>query len=943
MKKETLLMKFTNILLVLILVLTNCKSSPQTPAPASAQTQPSIPRGVDIWSMLQRGDERARGYFLSEVEVNARDPQGRTPLHYAAENRDYQLAAFFIALGADVNALDDSLQSPLGISVEKNDEMTIGVLVNAKADIHLPIKGNTSAAVIALGKDSSTFKALLTRDSVQTADSTGKTVLHLASIAGNNQAITDVLSVFSNSAYINKRDRANKNALDYAFDRPDSKEHIVIAEKLILSGGISDSRIFGHFAPAVRSANYNLRLNEGLAPIHFAVMNNYSGLISFLLDKKIDINIKSTSGATALHEAVRTGNLRVISLLITNGADVNARDAKGNTPLHIGIPSEVHRDVITILLTNGADPNLRDEHGDTPLHIAIMLNRSLSVVQALLNGTSDVSIRNIQGKTPLYIAVQEKREDLIPVLLSYGSEVFAADNAGTAPFDLASRAGGNVFNLLVTPQTVTQMDSAGNTLLHAAVRNRANTTQITRILNQNAPVDARNRAGDTALHIAVKTNQRETGEFLISRGADIFSVNSAGESPLYLALTSSGGIQTWIINPTTIQAKDGLGNNMLHYAAQWKINNAIPVMLRNDMRIDEPNATGETPLFFAVKADSTSTIRVLLENRANINARDTHGNSVLHAAVRWNARNSAVFLVSNGIDINAFSLNGNTPLHDAVSLGAVEIETLLIKEGANLEARNIDGNTPFMEAVRAGNIPSIERLASNRADISTRNTRGDTPLHIAVGMENLDAVNRLLRYGASIHANNTSNRTPFQIAIGISNQMVSTLLTRDRINLPDDFGNSALHIALQERASEQIIRTIISRGARLNTVDSNGKTPLRLAVDTDQWGAAKILSDAGADPFLAAVDNKSPAVISFEKGEDCIRALFSGRGINAKDSSENTILHFAARYGNPQTINVLLTLGANKSIRNISSEIPYEIALRWNRADNAELLRIASR
>jgi len=931
MKKSLFFPALVCVISVFVLFSTSCVSFPETPSPSTS---------TGIWALLERGDARAKNYFLGSVNVNSTDEHGKTPLHYAAERKDFDLAKFFISIGADVNALDDENQSPLGISVNNIDPAITELLVSNGANIHLPIKNDTTAATLALDKSPELFKAILSPASAVSIDDSGKNVLHLASISGNVQAVVDILSILPpSSASLNVKDKDSKNALDYAFSYPNSKNHMVIAEQLILSGANSDNPIYYYFAPAVRSANYNIRRNEGLAPIHYAVIDNYSGLFEFLIDKKIDVNIKSTSGATPLHEAVRSGNIDFIQTLIKNGADVNARDAKANTSLHTGIPSHVHREVVSLLLENGADPNLRDEHGDTPLHIAIILNRSVDVIQALLSGGSDIYSRNIDGKTPLFIAVQEKREALVPVLLSYGSEIFAADNAGLTPFDIAAADNGNIVGFLVSEETVLQRDSEGNTMLHSAVRNRGNSELIGRILDYRSIVDARNRDGDTALHIAVRMNQRENGEFLISRGADIYSLNSLSESPLYLAFTSSGGLREWIINPTTIIAKDGLGNNMLHYAAQWNLNNVIPVIIRNGVSVEEANATGETPLFIAIKTDSPSTIRTLVDNNASLNARDSQGNSVLHAAVRWNAVNSAALFVTYDIDINVHSLNGNTPLHDAVMLGMDSIVTILINSRANPEVRNIEGNTPLMEAVRLGYIASVEKLAHNGGDPSTRNISGDTPLHIAVSMERFDIVNLLLGLGVSIHARNTRNRTPFQISLSISPRLVSILLTSDRINSSDDMGNSALHIALQERVSSDYIRAIISQGARLNAVDSNGKTPLRIAVDSNLLEAAKILADAGADTFLAAVDNKTPAEISISMGEESVRALFSGRAINLKDSSENTILHIAARYGTPQIIRTLLDLGANKTIRNISSELPYDTALMWNKRENAEVLR----
>jgi len=935
MKKESFFLGSMSVLTVFLLLFTGCGA---TQAPGDP-VDPSSP----VWGMLQRGDDRARRFFLGEVEVNATDANGRTPLHYAAERRDSQLAQFFIALGVNVNALDNEGQSALGISVENSDSAVTQVIAAGGANIHLGLPEDRTAVSIALGKGPTVFRALLTPSSIGLTDSSGRTVLHIATISGNIQGVQSILNVLSssNTVSINLKDGADKTALDYAFNNTNSRVHMEIAEQLILSGANSDNPIFHYFGPAARTANYNIRRNEGLAPIHYAVIDNYTGMIAFLLDKNIDINIQSTSGATALHEAMRNGNLNVIRMLLDKNADVNARDANGNTPLHTGIPSEVHREVIELLLEKGADPNHRDIHGDTPLHIAIILNRSADVIQTLLTGGSDVHIRNIDGKTPLYIAVQENRDDLIPVLLESGSEIFAADNSGVTPFNIALRANNASFNLLVSSETVNQRDSAGNTMLHVTVSNRGNPSQIGRILDNRAPVDARNRDGDTALHIAVRMNQRETGEFLISRGASIFFLNSSGNSPLFLALSpSNGSMREWIINSNTIIAKDGLGNNMLHYASQWALINAIPVIIRNGISVEEANATGQTPVFFAIRNDSPATIRVLVENSANYNVRDSQGNSLLHVAVRWNAIESISYLISLGIDINVFSLNGNTPLHDAVALGMSDIETMLINQGANLEVRNIDGNTPFMEAVRGALISSIEKLALNGADVSTRNTRGDTPLHIAVSMDRLDLVNILLRQGTSIHARNTRNRTPFQIALSVSPVMVSALLENNRNNIPDDMGNSALHVAIQETANIDIIRTIVAGGARINAVDSNGKTPLRLAIDLSSYDSAKIIADAGADPFMAASDNRTPAEIAFTKGADCIRALFSGRGINARDSSGNTILHIAARFGTPELINILIEMGANRTIRNIASETPHEIAVRWNRSENAELLRL---
>ncbi|MCL2128166.1 MAG: ankyrin repeat domain-containing protein, partial [Treponema sp.] len=220
----------------------------------------------------------------------------------------------------------------------------------------------------------------------------------------------------------------------------------------------------------------------------------------------------------------------------------------------------------------------------------------------------------------------------------------------------------------------------------------------------------------------------------------------------------------------------------------------------------------------------------------------------------------------------------------------------------------------------------------------TRNSNGDTPLHYAAAAENENMIQVLLNMGVSIHARNTKNRTPFQVALTESPKMVSALLTRERVNSPDDYGNSPLHVAVLERVPASTLQVIIDRGTRLNSVDSNGRIPLRLAVDIGAWDSAQVLADAGSNPFSVAVDNKTPAEIAIATGNDAIRSIFSGKAIDAKDPSGNTVLHYAARMGKPDEISLLLELGASKSVRNISSESPADVAIRWNNGANAALL-----
>jgi ankyrin repeat protein len=399
--------------------------------------------------------------------------------------------------------------------------------------------------------------------------------------------------------------------------------------------------------------------------------------------------------------------------------------------------------------------------------------------------------------------------------------------------------------------------------------------------------------------------------------------------------------------PSVMSARDGVGNTVLHYATQWKMDGVIPAIVQRGANTEAANVSGETPLFLAVKANSPSTIKALLGAGASLTGRDTLSNTALHTAVRSNATQAAEALIDAKINVDAYNLYGQTPLHDAVRLNSFEAQSLLVTRGADLEVRDNGGNTPLLLAISAGVYRAADHLLGANADSNTRNNNGDTALHIAVRDERSDLVGLLLKAGASIHSQNADGESPFTIALSFSDtrnqagasRMVSTLLTTDRVKTSDDEGRSPLHIAIMRNMSLSKLEVILSQGGKINAVDREGRTPLRFAADMNNWEAVRFLVGAGSDVFSTARDGRSPGEVALSRGDQAVRSMFSGRSISARDSSGNTILHYAARNGSRDLVNLLLELGADRAARNTSGETPGEIAERWGNSAALTLLR----
>lgn len=177
-------------------------------------------------------------------------------------------------------------------------------------------------------------------------------------------------------------------------------------------------------------------------------------------------------------------------------------------------------------------------------------------------------------------------------------------------------------------------------------------------------------------------------------------------------------------------------------------------------------------------------------------------------------------------------------IHKALTEGALLHARQLINQGANIEARNSQGATPLITAAGRGNLTLVTLLLNQQARVEATDRAGNTALHEASLYGRADCVEVLLTTGAQTSTRNALTFTPLHQAV------------RRFWELSGE--SRADRLAQQAK----VIGILLRHGADPELKDVNGRTPLTLAVESNNGSLRHAfkhsLPEAGTTVTVAA-------------------------------------------------------------------------------------------
>uniref|UniRef100_A0A0G4I5E7 Uncharacterized protein n=1 Tax=Chromera velia CCMP2878 TaxID=1169474 RepID=A0A0G4I5E7_9ALVE len=262
---------------------------------------------------------------------------------------------------------------------------------------------------------------------------------------------------------------------------------------------------------------------------------------------------------------------------------------------------------------------------------------------------------------------------------------------------------------------------------------------------------------------------------------------------------------------------------------------------------DATDATGSTALHIASKAGREEIVVLLLSHRASAHKSNKEGRTALHLASLRGHERIVVLLLKAGADPNARTKFGSAALHWAAARGHLGVVRALLGHGAKVDVPTCENEgTALLSAAFCGHLPVVRVLLSHGARICATNGKGMTALHLAASRGHDKVVAELV---------NTCERSSGLLAVSPG---------RLPLLSPSPSSSSG-----GEGRTEELDVT----WSFVNAVDRVGETALHKAAAAGSEEAARVLMEAGADPYTVSAAGQSPLAVATVLGEDKVAAV----------------------------------------------------------------------
>jgi ankyrin repeat protein len=452
---------------------------------------------------IQSGDRRAALTLIDGgADVNRAQPDGTTPLHWAAYRVDQELVQKLLKKGARADIVNRYGASPLAEAVRVASVPIVGMLLEAGADANA-------------------------------ANEDGQTPLMLAARTGN-VGVAELL--VKRGADVNRRERyKDQSAVMWAA----GENHPEMVAFLVSKGADLSIRARSTDWPSqiTNEPRVQYRPTGGLTPLLYAARSGCLACVKTMLDAGADKDRPNPDGMTPMLMALDNGFPVVARYLLDRGANPQTWDWWGRTPLYVAVTMRGGVDS-----RSGPRPPESLEFIKALLDAGVNPNAQLAFKEPSRGGRDNRFRDDLltTGATPLLRAAQTFDNDVVRLLLDHGAEADLPNASGVTPFMAAAGVGTRTVSGVLgagPPDKVIALSIETMELLRKAGANvNARITDVTSLTARIARTNTlTGRQGQSALFLAAELGRADVVRYLLDHGASLEIKDDMGRTPADVA------------------------------------------------------------------------------------------------------------------------------------------------------------------------------------------------------------------------------------------------------------------------------------------------------------------------------------------------------------------------------------------------------------------------
>ncbi|XP_072190130.1 ankyrin repeat domain-containing protein 17 isoform X4 [Excalfactoria chinensis] len=660
-----------------------------------------------------------------------------------------------------------------------------------------------------------------------------------------------------------------------------------------------------------------------ITPLMAAANGGHVKIVKLLLAHGADVNAQSSTGNTALTYACAGGYVDVVKVLLESGASIEDHNENGHTPL-MEAGSAGHVEVARVLLENGAGINTHsNEFKESALTLACYKGH-LEMVRFLLEAGADQEHKTDEMHTALMEACMDGHVEVARLLLDSGAQVNMPADSFESPLTLAA-CGGHVelaALLIERGANLEEVNDEGYTPLMEAAR-EGHEEMVALLLGQGANINAQTEeTQETALTLACCGGFLEVADFLIKAGADI----ELGCSTPLMEAAQEGHLELvkyLLAAGANVHATTATGDTALTYACENGHTDVADVLLQAGADLEHESEGGRTPLMKAARAGHVCTVQFLISKGANVN-RTTANNdhTVLSLACAGGHLAVVELLLAHGADPTHRLKDGSTMLIEAAKGGHTSVVCYLLDYPNNLLSAPPPDATqltpPSHDLNRAPRVP-VQALPMvvppQEPDKPPANVATTLPIRNKAVSGRASAISNTPTHSIATSVSQPQTPTPSPI---ISPSAMLPIYPAIDIDAQTESNHDTALTLACAGGHEELVQTLLERGANIEHRDKKGFTPLILAATAGHVGVVEILLDNGADIEAQSERTKdTPLSLACSGGRQEVVELLLARGANKehRNVSDYTPLSLAASGGYVNIIKILLNAGAEINSR----------------------------